>query len=98
MFELFIFNNFVTFSCDFSHSTLVRILQDTGSSQSLLSANSFPCSGESSSATSVLNQGVDFCGFTTVALPGVDLSSDLVTGHATVGVRSSLLFECVHFF
>ena len=47
------------------------------------------------SGTSVLIQGVE-CGFVNVPLHNIYLSSDLVNGPVTVGVRQLLHFRGVH--
>lgn len=81
----------MSFSGDFSHSTPARILRDTGTSKSILLADRFV--EESSTCTNVLFQCVDCCGFTTVLLRNVYLSSDLIDGPVTVSIRSALPFE-----
>ena len=71
------------------------ILRDTGASQSLISADVLPFSEKNSSGTNVLIQGVE-CGFVSVPLHNIYLTSDLVTGPVTVGVRPNLPFKGVH--
>ena len=73
----------------------IRILRDTGASQSLILAETIPLSEKSHSGKSVLIQGVE-CGLVTVPLHQVNLKSDLVTGTVTVGARPSLPIEGVH--
>jgi hypothetical protein len=73
----------------------IKILRDTGASQSLLLSGTLPLSEESSSSESVLVQGVE-CGFVNVPLHCVNLASDLVSGPVTVGAVTSLPIEGVH--
>ena len=73
-----------------------KILRDTGASQSLLLADVLPFSEKSYSDESTLLLGVD-CGMVNVPLHHVFLTSDLVFGPVTVGVRSSLPIDGVHF-
>ena len=60
----------------------IKILRDTGASQSLILADTLPFSQKTSSGTSLLIQGVE-CGFLNVPLHNNYLSSDLVTGLVT---------------
>ena len=71
-------------------------MRDTGDSQSFLFADVLPFSEKSYSGESVLLQGVE-CGIVNVPLHYVFLTSDLVSGPVTVGVRSSLPIDGVHF-
>ena len=95
VFEPFISNGFVSLSSD-SSATPIRILRDTGASQSLILADALPFSEESSCGSSVLIQGVDDSNYTAVPLHNVCLSSDLVSGNVVVGVRPFLPFEGIH--
>ena len=72
-------NGFVSLSGDNCPPTPIKILRDTGASQSLILADILPFSEKSSSGTSVLIQGVE-CGTINIPLHHVNLSSDLVTG------------------
>ena len=71
-------------------------MQDTGASQSLLLADVLSFSEKSYTGESVLLQGVE-CGIVNVPLHHVFLKSDLVSGPVTVGVRTSLPIDGVHF-
>ena len=95
-FEPFIHNGFVSLSSDLTNSNLVKILRDTGASQSLLLANTLPFSGVSFTGTNVLIKGVDSTEFTSIPLHNAYLSSDLVSGHVVVGILPSLPFDGVH--
>ena len=95
-FEPFIHNGFVSLSSDLTNSNPVKILRDTGASQSLLLANTLPFSDVSFTGTNVLIKGVDSTEFTSIPLHNAYLSSDLVSGHVVVGILPSLPFDGVH--
>ena len=86
---------FVSLNSDYAQSTSIKILRDTGASQSLILSDTLPFSEKTSSGTSVLIQGVE-CGFVNVLLHNIYLSSDLVTGLEDVGIRPSIPFKGVH--
>ena len=94
IFEPFMLNGFVSLSGDNCPPTPIKILRDTGASQSLILADILPFS-EKTSGTSVLIQGVE-CGTVNVPLHHVNLSSDLVTGLVVIGIKPSLPFKGVH--
>lgn len=72
-----------------STSTPIRILRDTGASQSLLMATCLPSSDETATGDYVLCQGIE--GRTiSVPLHSIFLQSDLVTGQFKVGLIDSL--------
>ena len=77
IYEPFLSDGFVSLNSDSAQSTPIKILRDTGASQSLILADTLPFSEKSSSGTSVLIQGVE-CGFVNVPLHNIYLSSDLV--------------------
>ena len=95
IYEPFLSDGSVSLNSDFAKSTPIKILRDTGASQSLILADTLPFSEKTSSGTSVLIQGVE-CGFINVPLHNIYLSSDLVTGLVAVGIRPSLPFKGVH--
>ena len=95
-FEPFIHDGFVSLTSDLSNATAVKILRDTGASQSLLLADALPFSEKSSAGVSVLIKGVDSSDYTPVPLHNVYLSSNLVSGSVTLGIRPSLPFDGVH--
>ena len=72
-------NGFVSLSGDDCPPTPIKILRDTGASQSLILADILPFSEKTSSGTSVLIQGVE-CGTVNISLHHVNLSSDLLLG------------------
>ena len=95
IYEPFLSDGSVSLNSDFAQSTPIKILRDTGASQSFILADTLPFSEKTSSGTSVLIQGVE-CGFINVPLHNIYLSSDLVTGLVAVGIRPSLPFKGVH--
>lgn len=74
----------------------IRILRDTGASQSLMLANVLPLSDKTTIGASVLMQGIE-CGSIEVPLHNVLLKSDLKSGPVIVGIRPSLPVEGVDF-
>lgn len=96
IFEPFIHSGFVSLSSDLSNPTPIRILRDTGASQSLLLADVLPFSEMSFSGTNVLIRGIDSSNFSSVPLHNIYLSSDFISGPVTLGIRPSLPFEGVH--
>ena len=85
----------MSLNSDFAQSAPSTILQDTGASQSLILADTLPFSEKTSSGTSVLIQRVE-CGFVTVPLHNIYLSSDSVNGPVAVGIRQTSPFRGVH--
>ena len=95
VYEPFLSDGTISLLHDKSIVKPIRILRDTGASQSLILADAIPLSEKSHSGKSVLIQGVE-CGLVTVPLHQVNLKSDLVSGPVTVGARPSLPIEGVH--
>ena len=95
IYEPFLSEGFVSLTSDSAQSTPIKILRDTGASQSLILADTLPFSEKTSTGTSVLIRGVE-CGFVNVPLHNIYLSSDLVSGPVAVGIRPSLPFKGVH--
>ena len=96
VFEPFIHEGSVSLSSDMSDPTSIKILRDTGASQSLLLSDTLLFSEESSVCASVLIRGINCSEYSPVPLHTVYLKSDLVTGPVKVGIQSSLPFEGVH--
>ena len=96
IFEPFIHDGFVSLTSDLSSASPIRILRDTGASQSFLLADTWPFSEQSSAGANVLIKGVDSTDYTPVPLHNVYLSSNIVSGLVTLGISSSLPFEGVH--
>ena len=59
IYEPFLSDGFVSLNSDYAQSTPIKILRDTGASQSLILADTLPFSEKTSSGTSVLIQGVE---------------------------------------
>ena len=95
IFEPFIHDGSVSLSSDMSDCKPIKILRDTGASQSLLLSDTLPFSEESSAGVSVLIKGVNCSEYTPVPLHTLYLSSNLVSGPVKVGVQSYLPFEGV---
>ena len=96
VFEPFIHEGSVSLSSDMSDSTSIKILRDTGASQSLLLSDTLLFSEESSVGASVLIRGINCSEYSPVPLHTVYLRSNLVTGPVKVGIQPSLPFEGVH--
>ena len=60
LFLPFLSDGFVSLNSDSAHSTPIKILRDTGASQSLILADTLSFSEKTSSGTSVLIQGVEW--------------------------------------
>ena len=75
IYEPFLSDGFVSLNSDSGQYTLIKILRDTGASQSFILADTLQFSEKTSSGTSVLIQGVE-CGFVNVPLHNIYLSSD----------------------
>ena len=91
IYEPFLWDGFVSLNSDYAQSIPIKILRDTGASQSLILADTLPFSEKISSGASVLIQSVE-CGFVNVPLHNIYLSSDLVTGLVAVGIRPFFTF------
>ncbi|VDI50321.1 Hypothetical predicted protein [Mytilus galloprovincialis] len=74
----------------------IKILRDTGASQSLLLEGVLPLSEKTSVGASVLLQGVEL-GCIDVPLHRIYLKSDLITGPVIVGVRPNLPLRVLHY-
>ena len=99
MFEPFIQNGFVSLSDDFSEAKPIRILRDTGSSQSILLQSTLPLSDSTYSGDNVLLKGVDTTlgSYPSAPLHQVYISSSHVNGPVTVGITSSLPIDGIDF-
>ena len=95
MFQPFIHDGSVSLSRDMTDSVPIKILRDTGASQSLLLSDTLLFSEKSSTGASVLIRGIS-SEYTPVPLHTVFLSSDLVSGPVKVGVQPTLPFDGVH--
>lgn len=87
-FEPYITEGYVSVSKEDKNPTKVRILRDTGASQTLMLDDVVPLSNMTSTQSSVLIQGVD--GIIKVPLHKIYLNSEAVKGPVTVGIRPTL--------
>ena len=85
----FVSQGTVSLSEDCSNPIPIRILRDTGATQSLLLQEVLPFDNESATGESVLAQGIEG-GFINVPLHKVFLKSDIVSGLVNVGLRPTL--------
>ena len=92
-FKPFIHDGSISLSSDFSNSTPIKILRDTGASQSLLLLNTLPFSDSSYTGTNVLIKGVNSKDFESIPLHSIHITSKFVSGPVTIGVRESLPYR-----
>ncbi|KAJ8049831.1 hypothetical protein HOLleu_02747 [Holothuria leucospilota] len=86
----FVSEGFISLDGNSAHPPVkIKILRDTGATQSLLLDGVLPLSDSTSTGANVLIQGVE-CGFISVPLHKINLRSDLVSGSVIVGVRPTL--------
>ena len=95
MFERFIHEDSVSLSSNLPDAVAVKIIRDTGASQSLLLAETLSFSEKSSTGASVLIKGVNSLEYSLVPLHTVYLAKDLSSGPVKIGLGSSLPFEGV---
>ena len=67
----------------------IKVLRDTGATQSLILDSVLPFSDQSSTGVSVLLQGVEM-GVISVPLHVINLQSDIISGTVVIGQRTSL--------
>ena len=77
-----------------NHPQSIRVLRDTGASQSLLLEGVLPLSNSSYTGSNFLLQGVEL-GVVSVPLHVVNLKTNLVSGPVMVGIRTSLPIQGV---
>lgn len=92
----FVSEGFVSLVGDDNNVRPIRMLRDTGASQSLILEGVLPFSENTSTGASILVQGIE-CGFVNVPLHKLNLKSELASGIVTVGVRPTLPVEGVSF-
>ncbi|KAJ8049249.1 hypothetical protein HOLleu_01918 [Holothuria leucospilota] len=86
----FVSEGFISLDGNSAHPPVkIKILRDTGATQSLLLDGVLPLSDSTSTGANVLIQGVE-CGFISVPLHKINLKSDLVSGSVIVGVRPTI--------
>ena len=94
-FKPFVSEGFVSLKSN-SSQVPIKILRDTGATQSLLLEGVLPLSVRTSTGESVIAQGIEG-GYVNVPLHMVNLVSDLVTGSVVVGTRPTLPIKRVSF-
>ena len=96
-FKPFIFDGSVSLSNDQSNVYLpIKILRDTGASQSLILTKTLPFYTNSYSGKNVFIRGVNSKDYRSIPLHNLKLQSDLVTGDVSLGVIESLPFDGIH--
>lgn len=95
-FKPFIFTGLVSLTGDPKDQKPVRILRDTGGSQSFILADVLSLSESSSCQSNAIVQGIEM-GFVPVPLHNVHVHSDLVSGFFKVAVRQALPVKGVDF-
>ena len=71
----------------------IKILRDTGASQSLILTNTLSLSKQSYSGTNILFKGVHSSEYSPIPLHNIKLQSDLVSGDVQIGIIDSLPFD-----
>ena len=92
-FEPFVSEGFVSLDSN-SSSVPIKILRDTGATQSLLLEGVLPLDSGTSTGESIIAHGIEG-GFVNIPLHKVHLVSDLVSGSVVVGTRPTLPIEGV---
>lgn len=96
IFQPFVFDGSVSFQNDDSTVSPIKILRDTGASQSLILTNTLPFSERSYSGKNALIRGIDAQKYTSVPLHNIKLQSKLVSGEVQIGIIDSLPFDGIH--
>lgn len=94
-FKPFVFDGYVSLTGRVEDQHAVKILRDTGGSQSFILADALPFDATSACDTSTIVQGIEM-GFVPVPLHRVWVSSDLVSGYFNVAIRASLPVQGIH--
>ncbi len=95
-YEPFLMEGFISFTGEFTDQVKVKMLRDTGTTQSFVVAGVLPFSEQTSCGSNVLVQGIAM-GLVKVPLHQVHLQSKLCTGFVKVGVRECLPVKGVEF-
>ena len=96
VFRPFLFDGSVSFQNSNSTISHIKILRDTGASQSLILTNTLPFSEKSYSGKNVLIRGIDAQKYTSVPLHNINLQSKLVSGDVQIGIIDTLPFDGIH--
>ncbi|KAI2644500.1 hypothetical protein H4Q32_028512 [Labeo rohita] len=95
-FQPFVFDGFVSLNDGVKGRKLVRILRDTGGSQSFVLSKILDFCADSACEASTIVQGIEM-GFVTIPLHRVWVTSELASGCFEVAVRDSLPVKVVDF-
>lgn len=95
-YEPFLMEGFISVSGKPTERVRVKMLRDTGTTQSFVVAGVLPFSEQTSCGSNVLVQGIEM-GLVKVPLHQVHLQSELCTGFVKVGVRDCLPVNGVEF-
>ncbi|KAL3973678.1 kelch-like protein 33 [Sarotherodon galilaeus] len=95
-FKPFILEGVVSLTGNLKDQQPVKILRDTGASQSIIREDVLPFSEESFCQSSVLVQGVEL-GFVSAPLHTIHIQSSLVSGIVKVAIRSALPIPGIDF-
>ncbi len=95
-YEPFLMEGFISFTGEFTDQVQVKMLRDTGTTQSFVVAGVLPFSEQTSCGSDVLVQGIEV-GLVKVPLHQVHFQPMLCTGSVKVGVRECLPVKGVEF-
>ena len=84
VFQPFVFDGSVSFQNYESANPHIKILRDTGTSQSLILANTLPFSEKSDTGKNTLIRGINAQKYTLVPLHNINLQSKLVSGEVQI--------------
>ena len=93
IFQPFVYDARVSLSITALQGIPIKILRDTGASQSLILTNTLPFSTQSYSGKNVLIKGVHSSEYSPIPLHNIKLHSDLVSGDVVIGIIDSLPFD-----
>ena len=88
-FKPFVSEGFVSLSGEEANSIPIKILRDTGATQSLFLEGVLPLNLSTSTGEQVIAQGIEG-GFVNIPLHRINLTSGLVSGQVVVGIRPTL--------
>ena len=89
-FEPFIHDGFVSLSSDMKDAKPIKYLRDTGALQSVILADVLPFTNETDTGLGALVKGLFEDDYSIAPLHKLYLSTDLVSGHVTMGVRKKM--------
>ena len=96
VFRPFLFDGSVSFQNSTSTVSHIKILRDTGASQSLILTNTLSFSEKPYAGKNVLIRGIDAQKYTSVPLHDINLQSKLVSMDVQIGIIDTLPFDGIH--